>query len=93
LLAALGDEPNYGHGLFAALTEAGLDELADASVYGALRRLELDGVLESALVQSGSGPARKYYRLTPAGREARAAAIQAWDELVEAMRRILRSPA
>ena len=89
LLAALGDEPNYGHGLFAALADAGLPGLADPSVYGALRRLELEGMLESELVQSASGPARKYYRLTPAGRSARREALQAWEELVEAMERIL----
>ncbi len=89
LLAALGDEPNYGLGLFEGLAEAGLPGLADASVYGALRRLELEGMLDSELVQSPSGPARKYYRLTQAGTTARCEALQAWEELVEAMQRIL----
>ena len=89
LLAALRDEPNYGHGLFAGFADAGLPGLADASVYGALRRLELEGMLESELVQSASGPARKYYRLTQAGTAARREALQAWEELVEAMERIL----
>ena len=89
LLAALGQKPNYGHGLFATLAEAGLPGLADASVYGALRRLESDGMLDSELVQSAAGPARKYYRLTPTGRSARREALAAWEELVEGMERIL----
>ena len=89
LLAAIGDAPNYGHGLFIALAEAGLPGLADASVYGALRRLELEGMLTSELVQSPSGPARKYYRLTPAGKSTRGEALEAWEELVEAMERVL----
>ena len=83
LLATLGDKPNYGHGLFATLADAGLPGLADASVYGALRRLESEGMLDSELVQSAAGPARKYYRLTPTGRSARREAMAAWEELVE----------
>lgn len=90
LLAVIGREPNYGHGLFAALVDAGLPGLADASVYGALRRLELDGLLASELVASGAGPARKYYRLTPGGRSARGEALDAWGELVKAMQGIVR---
>jgi PadR family transcriptional regulator PadR len=89
LLAALGHEPSYGHGLFATLAEAGLPGLADASVYGALRRLESEGMLDSELVQSAAGPARKYYRLTASGRSARREALAAWEELVDAMERVL----
>lgn len=90
LLAILGRGPNYGHGVFAALVEAGLPGLADASVYGALRRLEADGLLESELVASESGPARKYYRLTATGRTARSDGLDAWKDVVDAMQRIVR---
>jgi PadR family transcriptional regulator, regulatory protein PadR len=90
LLAVLGDGPNYGHGVFAVLVGAGLPGVADASVYGALRRLELDGLLLSELVASAEGPARKYYRLTADGERARSDAVAAWDHLVKAMRRIVK---
>jgi PadR family transcriptional regulator PadR len=89
LLAALGGGPDYGHGLHGRLLDAGLPGLADASVYGALRRLEIEGLLDSALVPSESGPARKYYKLTPAGEAARSEAVTAWGRLVAAMRRIV----
>lgn len=89
LLALIGTEPGYGQGLFASLVDAGLPGVADASVYGALRRLELDGLLQSELVPSDEGPARKYYRLSPSGRTARRDALRAWAEVVDAMDRIL----
>lgn len=90
LLAIIGQEPNYGHGLYAELVDAGLPGLADASVYGALRRLEQEGLLASELVASEAGPARKYYRLTPDGDAARSDVLHAWGELVKAMQRIVR---
>lgn len=92
LLALLGNEPEtagYGQGLFGALVELGLPGVADASVYGALRRLELDGLLVSELVPSDEGPARKYYRLTDSGRAARRDGLAAWAELTAAMTRIV----
>ncbi len=48
---------------------AGLDDVGDASVYGTLRRLYQAGVLKSYVVASEEGPHRKYYGVTPVGRE------------------------
>lgn len=59
-------------------------------MYGALRRIELDGLLSSELMASKAGPARKYYGLTSEGRSARSDAMRAWGELVTAMQRIVR---
>ena len=43
-------------------------ELAEGSVYPALRRLERDGLLNARWVEIGEGtPRRRYYVLTPAG--------------------------
>ena len=42
--------------------------MADASVYGTLKRLESAQQLATRLEPSGNGPPRKYYRLTTAGR-------------------------
>ena len=44
--------------------------MMDPSIlYRMLRNLEADGMAESTLDDSGSGPARKVYNLTPEGRE------------------------
>jgi PadR family transcriptional regulator PadR len=48
--------------------EAEAIELAEGSVYPALRRLERDGLLSARWVEIGDGvPRRRYYVLTPAG--------------------------
>jgi PadR family transcriptional regulator, regulatory protein PadR len=39
------------------------------SLYRALNRFERMGIVESALRESVTGPARRYYRLTPRGTE------------------------
>lgn len=91
LLALLGAGPSYGQGLFSALVDAGLPGVADASVYGALRRLESEGLLRSELVASEGGAARRYYRLTRAGRARRKDGLSAWSELSRAMTRVLRA--
>ena len=89
LLVVLGEQESYGHELFQTLCAAKVPGLADASVYGALRRLEQDGALESRLVASSEGPARKYYRLTRNGRVTLAASLRAWRQLVTAMDKLV----
>ena len=78
LMAVVADDPAYGYEMTRRLREAGLDGVADGSIYPALARLERSGRLESFKVQSDEGPARKYYRLTSAGNEALHAARIEW---------------
>lgn len=68
VLAVVEDHDGYGYDVVRRLRAAGLDEVGDASVYGTLRRLYSAGALTSYVVPSESGPHRKYYGITPAGR-------------------------
>ena len=70
LLAAIRQSESYGYELVQRLRDAGLDRVAEPSVYGTLRRLESQQLIRSRLVPSKQGPARRYYDLTPAGRDA-----------------------
>lgn len=54
-------------------------------MYPALARMEKDGLLTARLEASGRGAARKYYRLTDAGEQARTRARTAWSTLVAAV--------
>jgi PadR family transcriptional regulator PadR len=56
-----------------------------------LTRLERDGSLEAHLVPSPSGPARKYYRPTAAGRTRLAEGTTAWDALAHVVRTMTRA--
>ncbi len=92
LLRLVADRESYGYELVTRLHELGLGEVQDGSVYPALGRLERDGYITSRLVASTSGPARKYYRLSPSGYAELKQTEQAWNNLVRALDQILSRP-
>lgn len=69
VLAVVEDEDGYGYDVLRRLRSAGLGDVGDASVYGTLRRLYAAGALTSYVVPSDEGPHRKYYGITPGGRD------------------------
>lgn len=81
------DTARYGYSLIQRLAERGLD-VEEGTLYPLLRRLEQQGLLESEWELSEARP-RKYYRISPAGREALAALSADWAQTVAVMRRIL----
>jgi PadR family transcriptional regulator, regulatory protein PadR len=83
LLDALEHEDKYGYALVSGLRAAGFDDLSESTVYPALARCEQAGWIASYLVPSAKGPARKYYRITPAGRTERVRAHGSWNRLTQ----------
>ncbi len=81
------DTARYGYSLIQRLAEQGLD-IEEGTLYPLLRRLEKQGLLESEWEISESRP-RKYYRISPVGRDALNTLRADWAETVEVMRRIL----
>ncbi len=69
LLATIVESPNYGYGMVQTLNERGWVIAHENSIYPVLKRLQKAGFIESELVASTSGPARKYYSATPDGEE------------------------
>ncbi len=83
LLAVLGAaaEPMYGYQIAKRLErDAGGVLLGKQSaLYPVLRNLGAAGLLDSFVEPSQTGPPRRYYRITPAGRGVLAAWIAAWQ--------------
>lgn len=90
VLAVIAQGETYGYEILSTLEAAGLDGVGDASVYGTLRRLEQAGRLSSRLQASDSGPARKYYAVTPVGREELKAGTAAWTQINDALGKIVK---
>ncbi|WP_104139908.1 MULTISPECIES: PadR family transcriptional regulator [unclassified Cryobacterium] len=82
ILSQLHRAESYGYELVVRLQDIGLSDLATGTVYPVLSRLEQDGSLTSRLVASTAGPARKYYTLSPAGKEALKLSTARWRYLV-----------
>jgi PadR family transcriptional regulator PadR len=90
VLAVIARGETYGYEILSTLESAGFEGVGDASVYGTLRRLEQAGHLESRLVASDSGPARKYYSVTPSGAEQLQAGTGAWKGISDAFERVVK---
>lgn len=93
LLCLLGEQEDYGYSVVVRLRDAGFDGLNEGTVYPALARLESAGLLEASLVRSTSGPARKYYRLTPAGAAHRDQAWADWRSLAAGVEAVIAATA
>ena len=89
VLAVIARGDTYGYEILSTLEGAGFDGVGDASVYGTLRRLEQAGHLSSRLAASNSGPARKYYAVTPSGTEQLEAGTDTWTRISGAFGRLV----
>ena len=85
VLAVLEPEDGYGYDVVRRLRAAGLEDVGDASVYGTLRRLYMQGRLTSYVVPSEEGPHRKYYGLNQSGRDLLGEATKQWKVFADAV--------
>ena len=69
LLLLVGESPAHGYELLDHLSVLGVARTDPGGVYRALRSLEQEGLVASWWEHSGTGPARRRYRLTEAGGE------------------------
>jgi DNA-binding PadR family transcriptional regulator len=80
-------EPQYGYSLLKRLAEKDF-EVDQGTLYPMLRRLEENGLLESDWNVEGSRP-RRYYKLSPLGRETLAALTVEWQALVKVLNQLI----
>lgn len=92
LLHLLAEQESYGYEVVKRLHELGLTDVLEGTVYPALARLEREQRVTSRLIPSTAGPARKYYRPTPAGYAALADGTERWQSLAAAVQRQLSRP-
>jgi DNA-binding PadR family transcriptional regulator len=81
------DEPSYGYELQQRLAARGM-EIEQGTLYPLLRRLEEQGLLGEEWIVESSRP-RKYYRLTEAGKRARAELEEQWNAMSAVLNALL----
>ena len=64
-------------------------EITAGTLYLVLKRMKDSGYLETYLVESSSGPARKYYRLTENGKEFYKEKKKEWLGFVNKIERLI----
>lgn len=91
ILARLLRSDSYGYEINKTIStlSSGQFELKEATLYTAFKRLEEQGYITSYWGGQGAGARRRYYAITPAGREASRRLLLEWQETKEIMNRLL----
>lgn len=88
ILAVLANGDLHGYAIQAEvrqLSDGGL-RLGTGTMYGALERLQDNGMVHAAAEDVVDGRTRRYYRLTGSGRRALVAELERRDQLLNAAR-------
>ena len=85
------DEPMHGYGIALYIKQISRDVLRveEGSLYPALQRLAVKGLINGAWRESDTGRRARYYKLTAAGRKQLVEEVAEFENLLEAILRIV----
>ena len=87
VLALLSRGDNYAYDIASRMAEA--VGMGEGTVYPLMRRMQNEGLVTTYLVESASGPPRKYYKITKSGALALKSQINDWQAFEASVRKIL----
>ncbi len=87
VLSQLTKTDKYGYELTEAISKEMV--IATGTLYLILKRLKDEDYVDTYLVESGEGPARKYYRLTEKGRSYQIQLKQEWLTFIQKIDRLI----
>ena len=83
VLALLSRGDSYAYEIASKLAHA--VDMGEGTIYPLMRRMQTDGLVATYLEESPSGPSRKYYKLTDAGRASLAQQLAEWRSFTAAV--------
>ncbi|WNS74942.1 PadR family transcriptional regulator [Bacillus sp. DTU_2020_1000418_1_SI_GHA_SEK_038] len=91
LLQMLGDRDMYGYEIVKELEKRSENEFSfkEGTLYPALHKLEKQEYIECYWQEQEKGPARKYYRITEAGKEMLLEKTREWNDFVSVMNKVM----
>jgi PadR family transcriptional regulator PadR len=91
LLQLLGERDMYGYGLVKELEKRSGNELSvkEGTLYPALHKLEKQEYIEFYWQEQEKGPARKYYRITEAGKDMLLEKTREWNDFVSVINKVM----
>lgn len=91
LLSLLSERDMYGYEIAEKVEELseGYLQYKEGTLYPALKKLEMKGLVESYWQRSSDGPRRKYYRVTRTGLKALQDQKKEWNLFQKVMHRIV----
>jgi transcriptional regulator len=93
ILRTLQWGPQHGHGISVAIRANSEEALRvdHGSLYPALHRLREQGWIDAEWKMTENKQRARYYRLTAAGRKGLAAEESRWNQLVEAIAKVMKA--
>ena len=91
VLAVLARGDSYAYELVSTLAET--MEISEGTIYPLMRRLQAEAWVSTYLVESNSGPPRKYDSLTGTGRRSLLEMEEEWRSFVDEVNGVLLQPA
>ncbi|WEG11046.1 PadR family transcriptional regulator [Pullulanibacillus sp. KACC 23026] len=94
LLQLLNERDMYGYELVKELDKRSGHHLQvkEGTLYPALHKLEKQDYIIYYWQEQEKGPARKYYKITDAGREILAEKTSEWQQFVRVMNQVIQDP-
>ena len=89
ILSILSREKLYSQEIPKKLSEFGMKEISDGTIFPLLLRLESDELVESEKVPVSNGPARKYYCTTEKGKAELLKFSEIWKNVDISVNKIL----
>ena len=91
ILKTLTRGSQHGYGIAQSIQQLSEEVLRveEGSLYPALHRLELDGMIDSEWGQSTNNRRAKFYRLTALGRKQLVKVSSNWNRLAQAIARVM----
>lgn len=91
ILRTLSRGPMHGFGIARSIQHISDEVLRveEGSLYPALHRLELDGMIDAEWAQSDNNRRAKYYRLNALGRKQLTKETNRWRQLSQAIARVM----
>lgn len=92
ILSALGRGRLYGYEIVRTLSEIESLVISEGTIYPLLNRLKRAELVRTSIEESPGGPPRKYYELTPRGRELTTWMNDYWQQLQRGVDSLLEGP-
>lgn len=83
ILAILNKNDSYGYEIMKTIIDRGRGffDIKDATIYTAFKRMEKEGLISTYWGDEDGGPRRKYYTISPKGKEVYSQKVIEWTEI------------
>lgn len=88
VLSSLKEKDMYGYELVEEISK--YIDISEGTIYPLLRRINKEGYVNTYLLESSSGPPRKYYNLTETGHQAYKEKLNQWESFSNDINSMLR---